>query len=448
MKDIFHSSAKAKVKAILSCGQVITAIKKITAKSSISSEDAGKKAKKHAKKQAKISVNKQVELINKIIDKNQCALEKMEVNYNHIKHDSVISPLLSSYTPLQLQQIYQVPSPNIVPLPGVRKVSITIIIAFSYPNLQNDFNTFCKNNSLPPYKLNIVSLGNKQNQGWAIEECLDVQWAYGMNPNANIRVVEAASSSLGDLLGAINYANNPSNGITDIISMSWGANEFQGQTNYDSYFSNPNICYLAASGDANLANWPATSPNILACGGTTLNASSTKRISETTWSSAGCGVSKYYSKPLYQANIPQLSSFTNRCIPDLAAVANPSTGVQFVYGGNTYVVGGTSVSTPVNAGMLSIAIQQRLNIGKNSITTSQALAPNNQTSPLLQNIIYQTIYTKNNNSPNSIFNYNTNFYDVTQGSDGNYTIIGGGIDVPTGLGVQNCASLAISIRNA
>ena len=56
-----------------------------------------------------------------------------------------------------------------------------------------------------------------------------------------------------------------------VVSMSWGFNEFPGETQYDSYFTTPGITYIAASGDTPGVEYPAASPDVLAVGGTSLN---------------------------------------------------------------------------------------------------------------------------------------------------------------------------------
>jgi len=449
-QDIYKARVKAIAKDTIKSGQVITAVTKVTCLSKKSFDNARKKAYEKAKYIVINDLKKQVEILNKIIDDeektnfgNLIAKPHYLLNDNTEATQSLISSPINGYSVSQIKSIY-----NVKPIYNIgssRKVSITIIIAYHHPNLQSDFDSFCSIQELPSYKLNQINLDSSTNVnvGWGQEECLDIQWAYAMNPNADIRVIEAKSSSFVDLFEAIQYANNPLNGVTDIISMSWGTNEFgKSQNTFDNiYFANNSICYLAASGDANTVNWPATSPKVLACGGTTLNSSSpnySSRISETTWSLAGCGYSTVYSKPTYQSGVSKLKSYKNRCIPDLSATGNPSSGVQVVYNGNLLVFGGTSVSTPINAGMLSIAIQKRLNTGKPSITTSY-IEKTNQVN-LLQNILYKNIYS----NPAS---YVSNFYDVVSGKDGKQYTSGVGFDVPTGLGVQKCDNLASIISS-
>jgi subtilase family serine protease len=155
----------------------------------------------------------------------------------------------------------------------IRQVSIAIIVAYSYPKLQNDFYTFCRINGLTPSLLHIVNLNKSTKKiknpnmiGWFEETCLDVQMCYAMNPNAKIHVIGAVSDSQNDLLNAVKYANNVIK--PDIVSMSWGCTEFANEESYNSsVFSNPNICYLAASGDtASIVSFPSCDSNVLSCG--------------------------------------------------------------------------------------------------------------------------------------------------------------------------------------
>ena len=310
---------------------------------------------------------------------------------------------------------------------------MTIIIAYHYSNLQADLNTFCKKFNLPQTTLNIISLGTTTDSGWALEECLDVQMVHVANPNAQITVIEAKSNSSVDMNEAISRANNLS--TTQIISMSWGSNEYNGQNNNDTYFNNKKICYCASSGDNNYVNYPASSANVLSIGGSTLtlNANNT-RASEKTWSSAGCGVSTYTPMPNYQSGCKNITG-SKRIIPDISCIANPSYGVQMYYNGKYYIMGGTSVSAPLFAGVLSIANQKRLDNGKSTLTSVASSSAN-----LVQQYIYKKIY-------NSTSLYSQNFYDITVGNDGNYNA-SANYDRATGLGAPLCTSLVNELVNA
>lgn len=336
-----------------------------------------------------------------------------------------------------------------------KKSIIAIVIAFTYPGLKTDLNTYWKNpinfgpNSNPP-NINIYTMpGAIENSGWAQEECLDVQMVCTMNPNANIWVIEAKSDTITDLMDAVTYASTTIK--ADVISMSWGTIECSDLLNFTNYFTNTNVSYCAASGDSNDACWPATLSNCIAVGGTTLlwSPNNTPSRTEYSWDSAGCGYSTIIKQPTYQLGIKNISH-NNRVIPDLAMVANANTSVYTVYNGNWYGIGGTSVSTPIFAGILSLANQQRYNAKKTPLTSVYSSTPNNTLANYvpppnnIQNYIYNVIY------PNATL-YNSIFYDITIGSDmgsiggnsSNLTNYNAGqkFDITTGLGSPNATSL-------
>ena len=76
---------------------------------------------------------------------------------------------------------------------------------------------------------NVEEYWNRQQ--WAMETCLDVEWAHAIAPGAKIMLVEATSDSDIDLLAAVNYATNQPNVVA--VSMSWGGPEVVGETSYD-----------------------------------------------------------------------------------------------------------------------------------------------------------------------------------------------------------------------
>src|SRR5207248_3970700 len=168
-----------------------------------------------------------------------------------------------------------------------------------------------------------------------------VEWAHAIAPGANILLVEARSDYFSDLLAAVDYAAAHAN----VVSMSWGSDEFSGETtsSYDGHFRNhPGVTFVASSGDYGAPpSWPSISPNVVAVGGTTLTA-----LSDGTWSKekgwgngwwsyyyggGGGGISSYEWKPSYQNSVTQ--SATRRTGPDVAYNADPNTGF-YVYQGN------------------------------------------------------------------------------------------------------------------
>ena len=89
--------------------------------------------------------------------------------------------------------------------------TIAIVDAYDDPNIAGDLHQFDVQFGLPDPVLTKVNEngGNSlpaANAGWATEIALDVEWAHAIAPGANILLVEAANSSLDNLMAAINYA--------------------------------------------------------------------------------------------------------------------------------------------------------------------------------------------------------------------------------------------------
>ena len=193
------------------------------------------------------------------------------------------------------------------------------------------------------------------NSGWAQEIALDLDMASAVCPNCKILLVEADSALFDDLAAAVDTA--AANGA-NAISNSYGGNEFNGEATYESHYNHPGIAITVSSGDNGYgAQYPATSQYVTAVGGTHLvRASNARGWTETAWSGAGSGCSAYIAKPAWQTD----AGCAKRTMADVAAVADPSTGVA-VYnsigssgGNNWYVVGGTSASAPIIAGVYAL----------------------------------------------------------------------------------------------
>ena len=299
------------------------------------------------------------------------------------------------------------------------EVNICIIIGYSYPNLQSDLDTFCKLNNIESTTLNIVKVNPNvpSSTSWALEICLDTQWVHAICPYAKITVVEAASDATNDMIDAIKLANSLK---PQVINMSWGGGEFQGCESIDIF--NDDILYVASTGDHNNVEWPSTNPGILAVSATTLlaNSSSSGFVSESAWSSSGCGYSQYFPEPTYQSNNVLDISTNFRMTSDLSIVGNPDTGCYVYSQGQYEIIGGTSLSAPIISGTMAIIAYQRL-LNNKTLYNSNPNSPNG-----IQNILYN-IYGSDKNM------YNYLFYDVTQGTSGNYSTMKG-YDLPCGLG--------------
>jgi subtilase family serine protease len=264
------------------------------------------------------------------------------------------TPSPTALTPTQIRSAYGLPST------GGAGTTIAIVDAYDDPNVLNDLTVFSTQYGLLPISFveHKMATTISVNTGWALETSLDVQWAHAIAPNATILLVEARSNGLSDLLAAVNYAKSQPNVVA--VSMSWGGSEFSTETSYDSYFSSSTITFFASSGDNGAGViWPASSPNVVAVGGTTLNLASGSVV-ETGWSGSGGGVSRYEPKPAYQTNFGLSGS--KRAVPDVSYDADPNTGVPVYdslgYSGQSgwFQVGGTSAGAPQWAAIQALGL--------------------------------------------------------------------------------------------
>jgi kumamolisin len=272
-------------------------------------------------------------------------------------------------TPASLACIYNlVPesagcNPNTVTaVPTGGSTSIAIVDAFDNPGAAKDLAKFSKQFGLPPANFQVVFATGARpynDPGWEIEESLDVQWAHAMAPSAKLYLVEAATNSFNDLLTAETVAASiVANDGGGVVSNSWGGSEFVNETAYDSFFSFPGVVYFASTGDGPGVIYPSASPNVVAVGGTTLS----RRIEggfyifESAWNSTGGGISQYEDIPSFQKGVTKVVG-TQRGVPDVAAEADPNSGIWVRDSGNGgwYIVGGTSASSPIWAGIVSAA---------------------------------------------------------------------------------------------
>lgn len=295
------------------------------------------------------------------------------------------------------------------------EIHIVIIIAYSYDKLQNDFDMFCKLNNLTTKKINVIKVNpnTQSNNDWSSEICIDTQWTHSIFPAAKLTVIEAETSSIPDLLVAIEVGKslNP-----DIINMSWGVAEFNGCEKID-IFDNSDILFIASSGDANQVEWPSSNPNVLAVSATSLYLNiKGNYLKETTWSNSGCGFSKYFKIPQYQQQSNIICS-NHRVCSDISIVGNPDTGCFVFYDNKYSIYGGTSLSAPIISGTMAIICYFRKLNNKIKINSNQY----NKHS--IQNLIYE-YYAK----------YGENiFNDIKLGSSGIFHAKKGW-DFPTGLG--------------
>ena len=301
--------------------------------------------------------------------------------------------------------------------------AIAVVEYGNYSNVQNDLVTFSNQFGLGGNTtiINLCYPGPScpanNGSGWDLEEALDVEYAHAMAPNAQIIVVSFTSDPLGDNAEqsaaqyiATNYgAGEMSNSWTYNGGESW-CGSGNCELEYDSDFAQPGIVYFGAAGDDGLGPaYPSISPNVISAGGTTVARDSNGNFTgESCWSGSGGGLSVYEPLPQYQLFVANRTNF-KRGTPDWAAVANPNTGVDVyssTYCGGWCIVGGTSVATPVLAGIVN-------EVGHFKSSTLTELSPTYQ------------IYIRP-------VQYETTFRDETTGSNGSPAKLGW--DECTGLG--------------
>ena len=208
--------------------------------------------------------------------------------------------------------------------------------------------------------------------GWAEEISLDLDAVSATCPNCHILLVEANSPNTAPLMTAVDTAARMG---AVAISNSYGGTEDSTILAADSHLNHPGVAITASSGDGGYGvSWPASSRYVTAVGGTTLTrASNARGWTETAWSGAGSGCSKYETKPSWQHD----AGCAKRTVADVSADADPNSGLGvydtynscgssslcdllirlgLVQGLDGWVqVGGTSLSSPIIASVYALA---------------------------------------------------------------------------------------------
>lgn len=260
----------------------------------------------------------------------------------------------SPYTPCQIKNAYCFNE-----LYKGNGQTIAIIDAYGNPNIEADLAVFNETYNLPPANLTIAypqGVPENISPSWALETSLDVEWTHALAPEANILLV----ISNGDLLGAVDYAVSKG---CKIVSMSFGSLEYPFELDYNYHFNVPGVIFIASSGDKFVPLYPATSPYVIAAGGTSLQLDKCgNRITpEIAWTFGGGGVSLYQPKPSWQNIYTNMPPTNNKTVPDISFFADAFPGVSVYssieYNGKVgfFAVGGTSVSAPCLAAIIANA---------------------------------------------------------------------------------------------
>jgi subtilase family serine protease len=273
-------------------------------------------------------------------------------------------------TPGSIACIYGVVTPTlgclksstIVPTGGAK--AIAVVDFGHYSAVQSDLDTFSAQFGLPSTTIQVICTPgpppcpNNAGTQWDLETALDVQWAHAMAPHAKIILAEFTNDPIDDGAETQAAAAVAAAGGGE-VSNSWTYNggEDPSETQLDHFFTTPGVVYFGSAGDAGLGPaYPSISPNVISAGGTrVVRDSSGNFTGETCWSGSGGGISQFEIRPTYQVLVPS-GATPRRGTPDLAGVADPSTGVDvfsstFCHG--WCIVGGTSASSPILAGIVN-----------------------------------------------------------------------------------------------
>jgi subtilase family serine protease len=323
----------------------------------------------------------------------------------------------SGFGPSDLRSAYSLPTT------GGSGVTVAIVDAYNDPTAEADLAAYRTQYGLPACTTangcfkKVSQSGSTTalpatNTGWSGEIALDIEMVSAACPSCHILLVEATSATDANLDTAVDYAA----AHAQVVSNSYGGSETSSDPT-NSHYTHAGVSVLASSGDEGyVVEFPAASPSVIAVGGTKLTrtTANSRGWTEAAWNTsnsegAGSGCSKYETKPSWQTD----TGCTKRTVADVSAVADPATGVA-VYdttGGTGWTVyGGTSVASPLVAGILSVT-------GHAGISASYLYA------------------------------HPSFLYDVTAGQTASTCTSylcrsGTGYDGPTGLGTPNGALLA------
>jgi hypothetical protein len=344
----------------------------------------------------------------------------------------VKAPIAGGFKPKELHEAYSLPTS----VPSSSNQTIALVDAYNDPTAEADLAVYDKEFDLPACtsangcfrKLNDEGHTTplpESNGGWATEISLDLQMARAICEGCRLMLVEAANSSFAALGEAVDSAVKA--GATEVSNSYGGAEESSNYASYNTPYNHPGVAITVSAGDCgyfnegcegdtNAANFPASSPDVVAVGGTSLGGAGSEWASSV-WAGGGSGCSIAFTAPLWQSAIANFSATacgSARSVADVAAVANPYTGVDVYdstpdgYPTGWGIWGGTSAASPIVAAEFALA-------GGGHGVSYPA----------------QTLYSNANNS--------SALYDVTSGSNGSCTgatscQAASGYDGPTGVG--------------
>jgi kumamolisin len=282
----------------------------------------------------------------------------------------------ASFTPPQIAALYDFPS-------GVDGTGETIaIVELGGGYSASDFAAYCSQLGVPQAQVEVVSVDGATSNPGADQDAdtevmLDIEVAGTIAHGARVVAYFAPNTDQG-FIDAVSTAVHDTTYVPSVISISWGDAESnwtsQAMTALDNACAAAaamGVTVCVASGDSGSsdgvsdgqphADFPASSPHALGCGGTTITAKNGAISAETAWSDSGGGVSDVFALPSWQASakVPAPSNPSGgRGVPDVCADADPDSGYSVRVDGSTIVVGGTSAVAPLWAGLIALMNQQ------------------------------------------------------------------------------------------
>ena len=285
-----------------------------------------------------------------------------------------------TFTPTQLATLYGFPSAT-----GLGQSIAIIELGGGYRTA--DLKTYFAEIGVTKPSVTAVSVDHGKNRatgqssGPDGEVMLDIEVAGAIAPQAHIVVYFAPNTDAG-FLDAISTAIHDEVHKPSVVSISWGGPESswtaQSMTAYDQAFQSAaamGVTICVASGDSGSSDgvtdggdhvdFPASSPHVLACGGTSLKSSAHGITAETVWNNgasggaSGGGVSSFFARPAWQTGLKvtrangSKAPLGNRGVPDVAGDADPQTGYRVRVDGTDAVFGGTSAVAPLWAGLVA-----------------------------------------------------------------------------------------------
>jgi kumamolisin len=281
-----------------------------------------------------------------------------------------------SYTPLQLGELYDFPADT----DGAGQTIAIIELGGGYES--SDLKTYFSSLGVKNPSVSAVGVDGAKNEpggdpsGADGEVLLDIEVIGALSPAADILVYFAPNTDAGFVDAVADAAH--ATPTPTAMSISWGQSEDQWTTQARAALDDAlldaaalGVTVTAAAGDngssdgagatSKHADFPASSPHVLACGGTTLHAKGTEISSETVWNdgsgggATGGGVSDVFPLPAWQdgVGVPAVAKPGGRGVPDVAGNADPETGYQVLVDGTHAVYGGTSAVAPLWAALVA-----------------------------------------------------------------------------------------------